>query len=642
MITLLTALFPEAKAVISTFSMKRAASHKAFTLYETNGLRLLITGVGKLNAAIAVTEYLTRYSFSTTDLFCNLGICGGSHDTSVGSGFFCAAITDVTTEKTLYPELYAHPFLEARLFTFDVPVTTPPTLSHKERTLPALYDMEAYGVGAALFRQVTPSRCFFYKVVSDFCDGAFPTGEAITTLLLPHLTSLLSFLKETEETLLRLQAEQSDDNRRFVALTKKITDTYPFTTAMEHKLTNLLTYALRSGIPMTAFLETLPAKECSLHKKQDSLKLLQKLEIFLLSPPAYTKQAPVCVPQKHLQLPRHIYVEKDILSHPLTLQILARLPHACVIPVTHYKDVFNRSHQDLYAQETAPAFILAANRGTLFYPGAPVCQSFGEEHFMYTSCIMNCIYDCDYCYLQGMYPSGNIVVFVNLEDYFSALEAMLKKHPVYLCCSYDSDLTALNGIFPHAEEFCRYAAAHPALRLELRTKSAALPFIKKLPVANNIVMAFTLSPQEVIDRYEHYTPSLRARLAAAKAAATKGVSLRLCIDPILDMPQAEASYTALIEQTFLVLAAEEITDISLGVFRLSKDYLKQLKRAKPACAVSHYPYEQTHGVCHYPAKRCDALVQTVRSALQRHGIPDEKIFIWTPDESGKENSYAEQ
>ena len=259
---------------------------------------------------------------------------------------------------------------------------------------------------------------------------------------------------------------------------------------------------------------------------------------------------------------------------------------------------------------------------------------------MYTSCIMNCIYDCDYCYLQGMYPSGNIVVFVNLEDYFTELDALLTNHPVYLCCSYDSDLTALNGLFPHAEEFCRYATAHPKLRLELRTKSAALPFIKKLPAAKNIVMAFTLSPQELITRYEHYTPSLKARLATAKEAASRGFSLRLCFDPILDVPQAESLYTTLVEEVFSVLTPTEITDISLGVFRLSKDYLKQLKKAKPTCSISHYPYELTDGVCHYRSERCNELLATVQEALHRHNIPDDKIFIWAPDESEKGDSHV--
>ena len=67
-------------------------------------------------------------------------------------------------------------------------------------------------------------------------------------------------------------------------------------------------------------------------------------------------------------------------------------------------------------QEKEKALIIAEKKGTLVYPGAKVCQSFGNEHFYYTSLVKNCIFDCDYCYLQGMYPSANLVVFNNIED----------------------------------------------------------------------------------------------------------------------------------------------------------------------------------------------------------------------------------
>ena len=45
-----------------------------------------------------------------------------------------------------------------------------------------------------------------------------------------------------------------------------------------------------------------------------------------------------------------------------------------------------------------------------------------------------------------MYPSGNLVIFINIEDIFAELETLLAKHPVYLCVSYDTDLLALENI----------------------------------------------------------------------------------------------------------------------------------------------------------------------------------------------------
>ncbi|MBR6537821.1 MAG: hypothetical protein IKT67_11555 [Lachnospiraceae bacterium] len=655
MILFITAIMPEAKAVLSAFPMKKMDF--TFPLYETedNTLRLLITGPGKLSAAMAVTAYLTRYEVSAGDVFCNFGICGGSGDTVIGDGYLCAALTELTTGKALYPELYTHPFSEARLITADVPVKNPSTPSEPEGNLPLLYDMEAYGVATALFRSIQPSHCFFYKVVSDVCNGTFPSPEDVVGLIQPHLNPLLGFLSGQETQFTSQLTRRNERTGSVLSLTKEFMADLPFSTTMERRLTELITYALSVGLTRRELLSALPERTDTPHKKREALARLETLEAFVKNPkqtgsqnvsspePDSASFLSTQQPEKKLLRPfRHIYVEREVLSHTVTKQFTERFKNAAVIPIDHYKDVFNRSRQDLHAQETGPALILAANHGTLFYPGAPVCQSFGEEHFMYTSCIMNCLYDCDYCYLQGMYPSGTIVVFVNLEDYFAELDRLLKKHPVYLCCSYDSDLTALCGLLPHAEAFCRYALTHPDLRLELRTKSAALPFIKELPAAKNIVMAFTLSPQEIITRYEHYTPSLKARLTTAKEAAKKGFSLRLCFDPVLDVPNAPELYTTLVDETFSVLSTEEITDISLGVFRLSKDYVKQLKKAKPSCAISHYPYTLTDGVCHYDTERCDKLLTSVKEALARHHIPDDKLFIWTPEESVEGDSHVNQ
>ncbi len=642
MIILITAIKPEASAVLAACPMKRLP-HNNLSVYESEDghFRLLVTGSGKLNAAVAVTEYFSLYPKADTDIFCNFGICGGTPSSVIGSGYLCAAITDCSTQKTLYPELYSHPFPEAYLFTSDAPVVHTDTSAKSHNNLPSLYDMEAYGIAFSLFRNVMPSRCFFYKIVSDLCDGSFPSANEVTEMILPHLKGLLHFLSEEAHRIACLVDSAKTQRSDFAEFFSSVSQTYPLSVSMERKLQALLSYAACTGRSDAELMALLPAESETPHKKKAALSFLERLEDYLLhqnvSSEGYIPK------QKHpLRFPSRIYVEQSILHTPVTEEILSRFSSVPVVIIEHYKDIFNRTKQDLKRQEYEPCLILAKNNGPLFYPGAPVCQSFGEEHFIYTSCIMNCLYDCDYCYLQGMYPSRSMVVFVNLEDYFKALDTLLEKHPVYLCCSYDSDLTALNGLFPHAEAFCRYAADHPNLKLELRTKSAALPFIETLPAAKNIILAFTLSPEEIIKQHEHYTPSLKARLLSAKAAARQGLSLRLCIDPILDVPDAERLYSTLVDKIFSVLSPDEIVDISLGVFRLSKEYLKQLRKAKPNCGISHYPYHITDGVCHYSNSRCDHLLNEVKAALFRHNIKETQLYIWTPEQSEEGDSHADK
>ena len=59
MILLITAITPETNAVLAEFPLKK--TDFSFPLYESEDgtLRLLVTGPGKLSAAMAVTAYLT-------------------------------------------------------------------------------------------------------------------------------------------------------------------------------------------------------------------------------------------------------------------------------------------------------------------------------------------------------------------------------------------------------------------------------------------------------------------------------------------------------------------------------------------------------------------------------------------------------
>ena len=93
--------------------------------------------------------------------------------------------------------------------------------------------------------------------------------------------------------------------------------------------------------------------------------------------------------------------------------------------------------------------------------------------------MMNCVYDCEYCYLKGMYPSGNLVVFVNLEDFFDKTQELLKEHPVYLCVSYDTDLLAFESVLGYAGEWASFLKQNPNLQIEIRTKSAGFLNIRQ-------------------------------------------------------------------------------------------------------------------------------------------------------------------
>ena len=328
----------------------------------------------------------------------------------------------------------------------------------------------------------------------------------------------------------------------------------------------------------------------------------------------------------------HVYAERKLIGQYDADSVLKKLPGSRVVWINHYKDIFNRKGQSLEIQKKSPALILAKKEGQLIYQGSRECQSFGNEHFYYTSCMMNCLFDCEYCYLQGMYPSADVVIFMNIEDIFSEVDRLLMEHPVYLCISYDTDMVALESITGYCKRWIEYAKEKTGLTIELRTK-ARLPesFLQQLDKkeCENIIFAFTLSTDMIQLSYEHNTPSIQARIESIARAAMQGLNVRVCFDPLItqgDIDERRAEYGELTERLFDSVEPELLYDVSLGEFRVPCDYLKRMRKRRPVSELLAYPFAVEEGsFCCGDAGT--ELADYVESCLGKQ-LPPEKIYRW--------------
>ncbi|ETP73498.1 hypothetical protein UYO_0435 [Lachnospiraceae bacterium JC7] len=328
----------------------------------------------------------------------------------------------------------------------------------------------------------------------------------------------------------------------------------------------------------------------------------------------------------------HIYVEEKVLAdrdyREKADEIMKHFPKAEIIKIDHYKDVFNRHKQNYVKQHESQALILAVKQGNLVYPGAEVCQNMGHKHFYYTSCMMNCLFDCEYCYLKGMYPSGNMVIFLNLQDIFKEVETLLSEHPVYLCVSYDTDLLAIETLTGYVSEWIDFAASHPGLTIEVRTKAGNIDF-ERLPAdrSGRTIFAFTLSPDYVVEHFEHRTGSLGGRIESIKRALDSGFTVRMCFDPMIYCPDWKTEYGKMMDRITSEIPMDRVNDVSVGSFRLSEEYLKSMRRNMPDSAVVQYPYQNDHGVYHYSDKLTEEMENWMVGRL-REFVPEDRIFRW--------------
>ena len=321
----------------------------------------------------------------------------------------------------------------------------------------------------------------------------------------------------------------------------------------------------------------------------------------------------------------HLYVEKKILNHPQTLKIIEKFEYSQIILIDHYKEVFNRPNQSFSAQSNSKKLILAHKEGKFLHEGSQYSDGFDHQQFFYASSVMGCLYDCDYCYLQGLYPSANTVLFVNLEDAFSELLPYLG-HDTLVATSYDTDTMAIESLTRQTLRWLEFAQIHPNLHLEIRTKSANINALKNAVPSDRVTLAWTLSPQRIIERYEHATPSLKKRLNAIQEAIEKGWKVRLCIDPVIYTDQFDTLYPELIETIFATIDSEKIEQLTLGSFRMSQNHLRSLKKLRRS-DVAFYPYTVKDEMATYPEAIEEHILETLLANATKF-IPIQRIRTW--------------
>ncbi len=312
-----------------------------------------------------------------------------------------------------------------------------------------------------------------------------------------------------------------------------------------------------------------------------------------------------------------LYIEHDIAEHPRAKAIAARFPQSRQVFIERYGDVFNQSAQNFRQQKQQPALILAKKYGKRVLP-TPAGYHIGGQRNYYFSHMLNCVYDCRYCFLQGMYRSGNYVVFANFDDFFDDIRSTSEEDPTtpaWFFSGYDCDSLALNPITEFTNEALDQFATMPNARLELRTKSTQIrPLLKRDPVAN-VVVAYSLSPAAIAEAHEHKAPSLQKRIQALKDLQSAGWSVGLRFDPILYADNFKSLYAELIDQTLDALDVDAVHSVSLGPFRLPKPFYKRMIRLYPDSELLAQPMRTKTAMVSYPQETEQELLMFCENEL---------------------------
>ncbi|MBC8400777.1 MAG: hypothetical protein H8E14_04755 [Candidatus Marinimicrobia bacterium] len=328
----------------------------------------------------------------------------------------------------------------------------------------------------------------------------------------------------------------------------------------------------------------------------------------------------------------HIYIEEQARDYTLTANILKNFPNSIQVGIDNYQEVFHRANQQFVIQKNHLNLILAVKKDGLLYAGSPECQDYANPNFFYTTPVLNCIYDCSYCFLQGKYSSANIVVFVNQDDFFTAVRQELPKRPdlkkpLFLALSYDTDLMATENLIPISRDWIEFACSEYDLLVEIRTKSSAFSMLADVQVTDQVLLAWTLSPQEVIDQYERLTPSLEQRLTAVNKALAAGWHVRICIDPIVYLDNWMEIYAAFVDKIFMILPPDKIYDINVGTFRMNATFYRRIKNLRPDSDPYFRLSAKKGKIITMPEDLRQRMLAMVRKRLSKY-LPKSQIVVW--------------
>lgn len=318
-----------------------------------------------------------------------------------------------------------------------------------------------------------------------------------------------------------------------------------------------------------------------------------------------------------------LYIEEAVRSHPRTRKILRRFKGRTVVECRHYGELFNLKSQNFRLQKKQPALILAEKCGKKVLP-APPGYAVGARHNYYFSHLLNCIYDCRYCFLQGMYQSAYAVLFVNYEDFIDSIRQQARQHgaeTVHFFSGYDGDSLALEPLSSFSETFIDSLRNIPNIWLELRTKSTQVRNLLTLEPWRQCIVAFSFTPEDVSKALEHGVPTIKQRLDAIDKLQQQGWLIGLRLDPLIDSEDFEQQYRGLLQQMFSVINVDNIHSVSFGAFRMPQDFYSQMARLYPQERFFAFSMEKRDGMVSYSQSREQSMRDTIQKMLLEYVSP---------------------
>ncbi|KAA3600409.1 MAG: hypothetical protein DWQ06_09190 [Calditrichaeota bacterium] len=326
-----------------------------------------------------------------------------------------------------------------------------------------------------------------------------------------------------------------------------------------------------------------------------------------------------------------VFVEKQVKENLYTLKILEALKNPETILIDKIENIFEKVKKPYLQKRTNLNLFIGRKEGQLIKE-APNAYGFSSEfpHYYFIHSY-NCIYECQYCYLQGYFNSPDIVLFVNHEEIQEEMKRLCEVHAntkVWFHAGEFSDSFALANITQEVPSYFELFKNLPNAFLEFRTKSVNIKQIENLEPLENVVISFSLSPQEQTKKYDLQTPTFDSRIKAVSNLAKKGFKIGLHFDPIIFEENFDKQYEEMISKIAENVPESQIVYISLGVVRFTKDVYFEVQKNYPESEIHASEFIKSFdNKTRYNKPQRLWMLNKIKQLCIRHNLSEEKIYF---------------
>ena len=278
--------------------------------------------------------------------------------------------------------------------------------------------------------------------------------------------------------------------------------------------------------------------------------------------------------------PERIFIEKTAKNNYLAKRLEKIFPDTPKEELKYYGE-YLKNHRFSLRELKKPILFIVKERWDFIKP-CPCTKYHLRCNYWIFNLGFGCPFDCSYCFLQHYANFPGIVLPANLDDFFEKFDIFYKKagnRPIRIGTGEFCDSLALDNITNYASQLIKFFSKKNIF-FEFKTKSNRIENVINTSSSPNIVISWSLNPQEIVENEEKGTVSLEERIESASTVKNKGFSLAFHFDPIIHYEGWEKAYRKVIDNLYSKIKPP-FKWISLGTLRGARNLKNVVEQRFP-------------------------------------------------------------